>query len=62
MAIKAQDNETLTAQERFQLLIEAMARRNEVECDRLEDSGPTHTYCCQDAEFRDRVRRAYSIA
>jgi hypothetical protein len=29
---------------------------------RLEDSCPTHTYRCVDAEFRDRMRRAYSIA
>jgi hypothetical protein len=53
--------ETLTAHERFQLLVEAMARRDEVECDRLEDSCPTRVYRCEDADFRERVRRAYSI-
>jgi hypothetical protein len=39
-----------------------MARRDDVECKRLEDSCPTHTYRCDDAEFRDRMRRAYGIA
>ncbi len=61
MAIKTSDYETLTAQERFQLLVEAMARKDEVECKRLEDSCPTHTYRCEDVEFRDRVRRAFQV-
>ena len=62
MAITAKHYETLTAHERFQLLIEGMARDDEVECKRLEDSCPTYVYRCEDAEFRDRVRRAYGIA
>jgi hypothetical protein len=61
MGIKARDYETLTAHERFQLLIEAMARKDEVECKRLEDSCPTNIYRCEDADFRARVRRAYNI-
>jgi hypothetical protein len=61
MAPSAKHYETLTANERFQLLIEAMARRDDVECDRLEDSCPTRVYRCEDADFRDRVRRAYII-
>jgi hypothetical protein len=62
MAIKAKDYETLTGPERFQLLIEAMAREDEVECKRIEDSCPTYVYRCEDAEFRERMRRAYHIA
>jgi hypothetical protein len=62
MAITAKHYETLTAHERFQLLIEGMARDDEVECKRLEDSCPTYVYRCEDADFRHRVRRAYSIA
>ena len=54
--------ETLTGPERFVLLIEAMARKDEVECDRLEDTCPHLLYRCEDTEFRDRVRRAYHIA
>jgi hypothetical protein len=61
MAIKAKDYETLTGHERFELLIEAMARNDEVECKRLEDSCPQMVYRCDDAAFRDRMRRAYSI-
>lgn len=54
--------ETLTGPERFVLLIEAMARKDEVECDRLEDTCPQLVYRCEDVEFRDRVRRAYHVA
>src|SRR3954462_11755391 len=54
--------ETLTGAERFTLMIEAMARKDEVECDRLEDSCPHLLYRCEDVEFRDRVRRAYHVA
>lgn len=54
--------ETLTGHERFQLMVESMARGDEVECDRLEDSCPRYTYRCDDAQFRDRMRRAYIIA
>jgi hypothetical protein len=61
MAITTKHYETLSGPERFQLLIEAMARRDDVECDRLEDSCPKRVYRCDDADFRDRVRRAYSI-
>ena len=54
--------ETLTPPERFALLVEAMARRDEREADRLEDSCPRRTYRMDDAEFGDRVRRAHLIA
>jgi hypothetical protein len=54
--------DTLSPHERFVLMIEAMARKDEVECDRLEDSCPRLTYRAEDAEFRDRMRRVYHIA
>jgi hypothetical protein len=54
--------EALTLHERFVLTIEAMARGDEVECNRLEDTCPRFTYRAEDAEFRDRMRRAYGIA
>jgi hypothetical protein len=53
---------TLSAQERFALLLEAMARRDEVEADRLEETCPRFTYRAEDQAFRDRMRRAYMIA
>ena len=52
----------LTPSERFALTIEAMARRDENEADRLEDACPTHNYHLQDLEYRDRMKRAYLIA
>jgi hypothetical protein len=52
----------LTAPERFALTIEAMARGDEVEADKLEDSCPSHNYHMHDLEYRDRMRRAYLIA
>jgi hypothetical protein len=52
----------LTAPERFALTIEAMARGDENEADRLEDACPTHSYHMHDLEYRDRMRRAYLIA
>jgi hypothetical protein len=47
----------LTAPERFTLLVEAMARRDEAEMERLENSCPQFTYRAEDAEFRDRMPR-----
>jgi hypothetical protein len=38
-----------------------MARRDEREADRLQDTCPLVVYRAEDAEFRDRVRRAYMI-
>lgn len=52
---------SLTAPERFALLVEAMARRDEREADRLQDTCPLVVYRAEDAEFCDRVRRAYMI-
>ena len=52
----------LTAPERFALTIEAMARGDEAEADKLEDACPTHTYQLHDLEYRDRMKRAYLIA
>jgi hypothetical protein len=54
--------EMLRGPERFALMIEAMARGDETEADRLEDTCPRLTYRCEEAEFRDRMKRAYSIA
>src|SRR4051812_48847814 len=44
MAINATHYEALSGHERFQLLVEAMARKDEVECKRLEDSCQTHVF------------------
>ena len=52
----------LSATERFALMIEAMARRDERECDRLEETCPRFMYRCEDQAFRDRMRRASAIA
>jgi hypothetical protein len=52
----------LTGAERFTLMLEAMARGDEAEADRLEDSCPKLTYRHNDAEFRDRLQRSYVIA
>jgi hypothetical protein len=48
--------------ERLTLLVEAMARGDEAEADRLEDACPAHNYHLQDLEYRDRMRRAYTIS
>ena len=53
---------SLTGAERFTLMIEAMARHDETEASRLEDTCPRYLYRAEDAEFRDRMRRAFSIA
>jgi hypothetical protein len=52
----------LTPAERFALTIEAMARGDEAEADRLEDACPKFDYRHNDAEFRDRMQRSYTIA
>jgi hypothetical protein len=52
----------LSAQERFALLLEAMARRDEREADRLEDTCPRQTYRGEDQAFRGRMLHAYMIA
>ena len=39
-----------------------MARGDEPEADRLEDTCPKLTYTHNDAEFRDRMQRSYTIA
>ena len=52
----------LDGKERFVLLLEAMARKDEAEADRLEDSCPRLVYRQDDPEFRDRMKRAYLIA
>jgi hypothetical protein len=53
---------TLTAHERFALLVEAMARRDDREADRLGDSCPRLTYRVEDQAFRERMRLAHTIA
>jgi hypothetical protein len=52
----------LKGDERFVLLVEAMARKDDAEADRLEDSCPRLVYRQDDLEFRDRMKRAYLIA
>ncbi len=53
---------TLSPHERFVLLIEAMARRDDAEADRLEDTCPHFTFRGEDQAFRDRMRQLYMIA
>jgi hypothetical protein len=53
---------SLAPPERFALVVEAMARRDFAEADRLEDSCPRFTYRAEDAEYRDRMRRSFAIA
>ena len=52
----------LTPAERFALTVEALARGDEAEADRLEDACPKLYYRHNDAEFRDRMQRSYTIA
>jgi hypothetical protein len=52
----------LTPAERFALTIEAMARGDENDADRLEGACPKHHYHLDDLEYRDRMKRAYIIA
>lgn len=54
--------EILTSHERFALVLEAMARRDDAEADRLEDTCPRFLYRTEDQAFRDRMRRVYGIA
>jgi hypothetical protein len=51
----------LKPHERFTLTLEAMARGDEVEADRLEDTCPRLNYNLEDREYRDRMHRAYLI-
>jgi hypothetical protein len=53
---------SLTAHERFALLVEAMARRDDREADRLGDTCPRLTYRAEDYAFRERMRLASTIA
>ena len=52
----------LTPPERFTLAIEAMARGDDAEFDRLQDTCPKLDYRHNDAEYRDRLQRGYLIA
>src|SRR4051812_30893982 len=52
----------LTPPERFTLIVEAWARNDQAEADRLEDTCPKRDYRHNDAEFRDRLQRSYTIA
>jgi hypothetical protein len=51
--------EQFTGVERFRLMIEAMARGDEREAERLEQTCPQHLYRDDDADFRDRMRRIH---
>ncbi|MCW2892951.1 MAG: hypothetical protein JWO75_2440 [Actinomycetia bacterium] len=53
---------TLIAHERFALTVEAMARRDDREADRLGDTCPRCTYRAEDQSFRERMRLAHTIA
>jgi hypothetical protein len=53
---------SFTAHERFALLVEAMARRDDREADRLGDTCPRLTYRAEDQAFRERMRLASTIA
>jgi hypothetical protein len=54
--------EVLTPAERFALTIEAMARGDSNDADKLEDTCPRFNYHSEDVEYRDRMKRAYLIA
>jgi hypothetical protein len=54
--------EAFSAHERFALTVEAMARRDDREADRLGDSCPRLTYRAEDSAFRERMRLANTIA
>jgi hypothetical protein len=58
----ARNYAVLTPPERFTLMVEAMARDDQAEADRLEDSCPKLYYHHSDAEFRDRMQRSYVLA
>ena len=60
--INDQHYKSLTSHERFVLLVEAMARRDDAEADRLEATCPQYLYRAEDQAFRDRMRRAYMFA
>ena len=51
----------LTPAERFALTVEALARGDKADADRLEQTCPKQTYSHSDAEFRDRLQRSYTI-
>jgi hypothetical protein len=51
----------LAPHERFALMLEALARGDEAEADRLDDTCPRLTYNLEDQEYRDRMHRAYLI-
>ena len=53
--ILGRNYKVLTAPERFTLTLEAMARGDESEADRLDDTCPQHNYRMDDLEFRDRM-------
>ena len=58
----AKHYEVLSGPERFALMVEAMARRDDAEADRLEDSCPQRTYRTDEWAFRERMRVASKIA
>jgi hypothetical protein len=60
-ATMAKAYEQLTPTERFRLSIEAMARKDWAEVDRLEDTCPRRTYRCEDEAFRDRMRHVHLL-
>src|SRR4051812_47749143 len=61
-AAMAKAYEQLTGEERFRLMLEAMARGDEREAERLEQTCPQHTYRCDDDAFRARMQRIHLYA
>jgi len=58
----ARNYSVLAPHERFPLMVESMARGDEAEADRLEDSCPRRRYELRDREFQDRMSRSNTIA
>jgi hypothetical protein len=52
----------LTPEERMRAFIEALARRDEQELDRLNETCPRKTYVCDDWAYRGRLRDLWILA
>ncbi len=59
--LRKYDN-VLTADERFHLALAAMARDDETEIRRLQETCPRHTYMMTDLDFADRWYGSYRVA
>src|SRR5689334_386760 len=52
---------TFAPPERLTLLLEAMARRDDAEVERLRETCPRRTYTQVDAAFEERLRLAFEV-